>query len=64
MKSNQKKIAVFGAVLVIVLGNLFRSKAIENVRAVDLLQILATGVCIGAIVVNIVHARKKINSEA
>jgi hypothetical protein len=64
MKSNQKRIAIFATVLVVVISNLFRSKAIENVRAVDMLQLLASGVCIGAIVVNIVHARKKVSSEA
>ncbi len=62
MKPNKKKSAVLMVVLIIILGNLFRTRALDNIRAVDVLQILASGVCLGAILVLILYPGKRVNT--
>lgn len=57
-KTTKRKAAVAVLLLVTALGALSRSNAITSFRAVDLLQLVATGLLLGAILTNIILARK------
>ena len=47
----------------VVFANLFRTHALDNMRAVDALQLVATGALLGAIIVNVVMYMKFKNKE-
>ncbi|MBK5285496.1 MAG: hypothetical protein JJE25_08825 [Bacteroidia bacterium] len=55
-----KNIALL-VLLIIFLGNLIRTGGLNDIRTVDFLQILATGACVGVILVNL-FSRSKIKS--
>ena len=57
-KTTKRKAAVAVLLLVTALGALSRSNAITSFRAVDLLQLVATGLLLGAILTNIILTRK------
>jgi len=44
--------------LIIIMGNLVRTGGLNDIRTVDFLQILATGMCLGGILVNLFSRSK------
>jgi membrane protein CcdC involved in cytochrome C biogenesis len=54
-----KTIIITAILLILALGNYFRSNPINNIRNVDFLSIFAIGVLFGVLLVQIFQATKK-----
>ena len=57
-KKSKTKNIVFAVLLIIFLGNLMRTGALNNIRTVDFLQIIATGACAGILIRGIFSGSK------
>ncbi len=55
--NNRRSVAMV-VILVVILGNMARTRAFDTLRAVDILQLIAVGVCIGIVITNSPWARR------
>jgi len=63
MKNNKRKLGILLVVVIAIASNLIRTNAFQNIRTVDLVQILACGIIIGVLIGKMIAWKKETSTD-